>query len=699
MNSYLLELTLVTLLLFVACTGEKKSGMQVSGLRCEYLANPLGIDETSPRLSWRLESDQRGQKQTAYRILVASNEENLRNNVGDLWDTGKLPSDRTTQVVYEGKELTSRQSCYWKVKTWDSGDLETEFSSQAFWTVGLLSAEEWKGEWIGMDAGNTNDNADSTCGSPVPCLRKSFDLDKPLKKALIYITARGIFECHLNGERVGKDLFAPGWTDYNKHIQYRTYDVTSYLRRGDNSIGILLADGWYSGFLGWGRNRAHYGSRNSVLCQLEVEYQDGSTELVVSDQTWRCTASPIVSADFQMGEDYDARKEIPGWATADIDDNPWGSVTVVEKPAAKLVAQPSEPVQVTKQINPVGITEPAEGVYVFDMGQNFAGWVRLKVSGERGTKVTLRFVERLNPDGTIYTTNLRSARCTDTYILKGAGEEVFEPRFTFHGFQYVEVTGFPGIPGKDAITGCVVHSTTPATGKFECSDPMVNKLWNNALWSQRGNFISIPTDCPQRDERLGWMGDAQIFVRTATFNMDVAAFFTKWMVDVEDAQSAEGAFANFSPDYEKEKRVGAPAWGDAGIIVPWTVYRVYGDTRIIEKHYDAMVRWMDFILEANPDFIRKNKLGSNYGDWLSIGADTPKELLATAYWALDAKLMSRMAKVLGYEEDSRKYDNLFRDVRAAFQDSFIREDALLEGDTQTGYLLALYVDLLPEDQR
>ena len=693
-----------TVMCFVpACLKEKKTDMLVENLRCEYLENPLGIDETRPRLSWVLESSVRGQKQTAYRILVASSRENLEKNIGDLWDTGKLMSDRSTQIVYGGKELTSRMRCYWKVCAWDRNGAMTACSAPAFWRMGLLSNDDWEGKWIGMkhiERKSPASGEELPPGPPVPCLRKAFTLQEPVKRAVVYVTARGLFELHLNGRPVGGDVFAPGWTDYNKRIQFHTYDVTPLLNQGENALGAILGDGWYSGYLSWTRKRGHYGLQNSLLVNLELEYGDGSREVIATDETWRCAESPIVSSDMLMGENCDARKEMPGWGAPGFDDSSWEPVINVEKPKARLVAQSSQPVRVTEHITPVSVNEPRKGAFVFDLGQNIAGWARLEVKGERGTTVTLRFAERLNPDGTIYTTNLRSAGCTDTYILRGGEQEVFEPRFTFHGFQYVELTGYPGVPDRDAVTGCVIHSNTPPVGTFECSDPMVNKLWLNARWSQRGNFISIPTDCPQRDERLGWMGDAQIFIRTATFNMDVAAFFTKWMVDVEDAQSEEGAFSNVSPQIEDLKHSeGAPAWGDAGIIVPWTVYRVYGDKRIIEKHYQAMEHWMDFIQRANPDLVRRNRLGNNYGDWLSINADTPKDLLATAYWAYDARLMSRMAKVIGREQDAAKYEKLFEDIRAAFQKTFVLPEGRVQGDTQTGYVLALSMDLLPEDIR
>ncbi|MEA1996534.1 MAG: family 78 glycoside hydrolase catalytic domain, partial [Gemmatimonadota bacterium] len=594
--------------------------MTFSHLRCEYLENPLGIDQVSPRLSWTVESPKRGQKQTAYRIIVASSAENLEKGTGDLWDTGKVQSSRSTQVVYSGKELTSRMRCFWKVCSWDRDGVLTEFSAPALWSMGLIEDSDWKGRWIGIkqaeqEKAATVQETETPPGPPPPCFRKNFILNKIVTRAIVYVTARGIFELRVNGQQVSSDIFAPEWTDYRKRIQYRTYDITPLLRKGENTLGATVGDGWYSGYLAWTKKRGFYGTRNSLLAQLEVLYEDGSREVIATDESWRCSSEgPVISSDILMGEAYDARREMPGWDRPGFADSLWQPVEVMEKPGARLTAQPSQPVRVTEHITPVSVTEPEKGVFVFNLGQNIAGWVRLKVRGERGTKVTLRFAEMINPDGTIYTTNLRTAKAIDTYILAGEDkEELFEPRFTFHGFQYVELTGFPGAPGLDAVTGCVVHSATPAAGKFECSNPMVNKLWLNTVWGQRGNFISIPTDCPQRDERLGWMGDAQIFIRTATFNMDVAAFFTKWMIDVEDAQTVEGGFPNVCPRFgDVLNHEGAPGWGDAGVIMPWIFYRVYGDKRIIDRHYDAMVRWMDFILKANPGLVRRNRLADNY---------------------------------------------------------------------------------------
>nr|MDQ3604118.1 family 78 glycoside hydrolase catalytic domain [Actinomycetota bacterium] len=684
-------------------------------LKCEYRVDPLGIDERVPRLSWALESEGRGQTQSAYRVLVAGNEEDLEAEEKLLWDSGRVESGRTVGVEYGGEALRSGLHCVWKVCVWDGAGNPSPYSPPAVFESGLLETSDWEGAWISAGKGPAGDMEppsgdeydDLANGlAPSPYLRKGFSLYKPVSRARLYATARGVYELYLNGSRVGDDVLAPGWTDYDQRVQYQTYDVTPLLAEGQNALGAVLGDGWFAGFVGFDPKHrgALYGPRPQLLAQLNVEYEDGTTESLATDGSWRCSTGPILYSDLLVGESYDARREMPGWAEPGLDDSGWYGVEVEEIGDTNLVAQPDEGVRVIEELEAKTVTEPESGPYVFDLGRNMVGWVRLKVEGEAGTEVTLRHAEALNPDGTIYTENLRSARQVDTYILKGDGEEVYEPRFTFHGFRYVEVTGYPGELPLGAVTGRVVHSATPSSGSFECSSPMVSRLQENIVWGQRGNFLSIPTDCPQRDERLGWTGDAQVFVQTASFNMDVAAFFGKWMVDVEDAQSPEGAFPDVAPLLRGsgliDLRWGAPAWGDAGVIVPWTIYRTYDDTRIVERHYSAMTRWMEYLYEANPDLIRKNRMGNNYGDWLSPKGDlTPKDLLATAYWAYDAGLMAEMAGAIGRHDDAREYRDLNENIKAAFEEAYVSPDGRIQGDTQTCYLLALHMELLPEDLR
>ena len=652
-------------------------------LRCEYKNNPLGIDASAPRLNWVIESPAQDAVQSAYQIVC------------DGWDSGKVPSAQSVHIGYAGAALTSGQRVSWKVRVWDAEDRASEWSETAYWQMGLLTDADWTAEWISLPS-----NRPGIDQNPPPFLRREFVVTKSIARATIHATARGIYTLHLNGQKIGDAHFAPGWTDYTKRIQYQTYDVTERLKEGVNTIGAIVGDGWYTGYIGWGNKRKCYGDQTQFLAQINLEYADGSRETIGTNGQWRGNPGPILASDMLMGETYDARLEMPGWSEANFDDSSWKSVRVEagHDPAILRVAQVDPPVRVMEELQAIAVTHPVPGTALFDLGQNFVGWARLTVSGPAGTIVQMRFGEVLDAEKKLYVDNLRSAKATDTYILSGNGTETFETYFTFHGFRYVEVTGYPGKPGLDAITGCVLHSDIPRTGTFECSDPLVNQLVQNIDWGQRGNFLSIPTDCPQRDERLGWMGDAQIFVRTAAANRDVAAFFTKWVHDIEDAQSPEGGFSDVSPRLV-DLGNGAPAWGDAGVIVPWTVYQVYGDTRVLETHYEAMTRWIDYLDSANPNHLWLNRRGDDFGDWLSVGAETDKDVLATAYFAYDTSLMARVAGVLGRAEDAARFETLFSEIKEAFNAAYVTEDAAIRGDTQTAYVLALRFALLPEPLR
>ena len=669
-------------------------------LRCEHLENPLGIDETQPRLSWLLEATGRSRRQTAYQILASSTLQHLETDQGDLWDSGKTASDESVLIAYNGSRLISRQRVWWKVRVWDEGDQVSNWSESQFWEMALLEASDWQAQWLELDQGELRDAEAS------PYFRKSFKVDVPIKSARLYVTARGVYEARLNGSRISDALLAPGWTDYRTRIQYQTYDVTELVTQGENALGAMVGDGWYCGQLGWThaeKHTRHYGNRPQFLAQLELHYSDGRRETICSDSSWRATTAAILHSDLYHGEHYDARLEISGWDMPAFDDANWQQPTVHSRDQVRLVAERSEPVRALEAIKPISITEHRPGCLVVDFGQNITGWMRLEVEGAVGATVQMRFAEILEPTGGIYTDNLRSARQTDSYTLKGHGLEVFEPRFTFHGFRYVEVTGYPGTLEPSALTARFVGSDTPLTGQFETSNELVNQLQRNIVWGQRDNFLSIPTDCPQRDERLGWLGDAQVFVRTASFNADVAAFFTKWMNDVTDAQSSEGAYSDVAPRLVDEAD-GAPAWADAGVIVPWTLYTQYADKQILERHWAAMERYMHYIAAANPNHLRLERLNNNFGDWLAVDGDnptdafgslTPKELLATAYWAYDADLMSRMARALGRSSDVEKYQRLFERIKTAFNAKYVNADGTIEGDTQTAYVLALYMNLLP----
>lgn len=656
-------------------------------LTCEHRVDPV-TDVTQPLLAWQLTSQgrERGVVQTAYQVSVtdAGNE--------TCWDSGKVASS-VQQALYSGKPLAAETVYRWQVRVWDAAGTASEWSEPAHFQAGLLGAADWNAQWIACPLPAGEDGL-----PPVPYLRRSFTLEGKSRRAMLYATARGVYEACLNGKPVSKARLSPGWTDYNRRIEYQAYDVTALLQTGENVLGALLGEGWYAGSLGWGDRRGFYGSHPSFLASLRIELENGQRICIGTDSAWKASAGAILYADLYHGEGQDARREPAGWCCPGFDDSAWQSVTLAEAFQGLLTAQRAPQMCITEEIKPLILNQPRRGVWIYDLGQNMVGWVRLKVSAPAGTRLQLRFSEMLNPDGTLYTTNLRLARNTDVFITKGEGEEIFEPHFTYHGFRYVELTGLPGDPTLDMITGCVVHSDLPAAGSFSCSDDLVNRLWLNVLWGQRGNFLAVPTDCPQRNERLGWTGDAQIFARTACYNLDCAAYLDKWLDDVIDGQTDEGAFPDVAPKVVVTTD-GAPAWGEVGIILPWTLYQMYGDRRILERAYPAMERWMDYLQKANPDMLRTRRLNNNYGDWVSLDPNTSKELAATAYWAYDARLMSQMAAALGKTADAEKYQQVFEQVKAAFIKEYVKPDGSVKGETQTSYVLALYMDLLPEALR
>ena len=565
------------------------------------------------------------------------------------------------------------------------------------------------GRWIGFDAVPRKAKkvrAKETRQLILPpprYLRKDLTIKGKVKKATLKALALGWYEARLNGERVGQDYFTPGWTNYNKRVYYNTYDVTDMVKKGENAIGTVLADGWYAGHIGWGPRREHYGKNTRFNAELIVEYKDGSTETIITDNSWKASTGPLLEADILMGEVYDANREMPGWDKAGFDDRSWSKVNFSRNIKAKVEPYPSVTVKVFKELKPLSITEPKKGTFVFDMGSNFAGFARLKVKAPKGTKIKLAFGEMLLKNGTILKANLRDARAEDTYICRGApsspsatpsqaGYEIWEPRFTFHGFQYVSVTGYPGKPKKDAVTGIELTSSTRVVGSFKCSNRRLNKLYRNIIQTQRANFIDIPTDCPQRDERLGWTGDAQAYVRAACFNMDVKSFFDKWLVDLADAQLPDGDFPHVAPAAVIHGS-GGPAWADAGIICPWAIYEVYGDKGVLEKHYNAMARFMAFREKSLKGYLPPGKFHC-YGDWLNIEADTPKDVIYSAYTAGNARIMAKAAAVLGRKKDAAKYRKLYENIKVAFNKAYVAEDGKIKGDTQTCYVLALWFDLV-----
>jgi alpha-L-rhamnosidase len=555
----------------------------------------------------------------------------------------------------------------------------------------------------------------------VKALRHTFDVSSPVKSARIYATALGDYELFLNGKRVGDQILSPGWTDYREHVKYQTYDVTALVTSGKNAIGALLAPGWYETPIEWFQQPNNYGVTPPALkAQLRIEHADGSVQWVKTEASWAANTSYILSSELYDGETQDARRAQAGWDTAAFDASQWKPALAIEPKEVPIEPQDFQPIRVERALVPKTVTEPKPGVYVYDFGQNFSGVEQVHLQGPAGTDVRLRFAEIINDDGTLYIDNLRTAKVTDHFILSGKGVEEFTPQFTFHGFRYMEITGLPKAPPLDSIAGLVIHTDAPFTATLSTGSAMINQLWKNILWGQRSNFVGIPTDCPQRDERLGWMADAQVFWRTATYNMDLAAFTRKFGGDMRGTQSGTPYFGIYSPGTGTESSESGAGWSDAGVIIPWTSWLQTGDTSVIEQNWAAMQKYLNAIESNNPDGLWTKEAGIHFGDWLSPEGKTDYGLIATAYWAYDVTLMRQMAHATGRIQDEAKYAQLFDKIRAAFDKKYVHDDGFVNGadntpssfgeinnpdaksrggDTQAGYVLALHMNLLPEDLR
>ncbi|MEV4313397.1 family 78 glycoside hydrolase catalytic domain [Actinocrispum sp. NPDC049592] len=815
------------------------SPLSVASGTVEHQRDPLGIDDAQPRFGWKLTSSAVQQRQAAYQLVVSK-------NGTDIWDSGRVASDKQVDVTYSGPALTSMTAYTWRVRVWDAHGRVSGWSATQRFETGLRSpSSEWTGDFIGrsgatpdlsgaswiwypegdpaagvpaatrffrrtVDLGPapakaslvvTGDDtavvwvngtqvsssprvADSwkratvvdlsgkltpgantiavqsentsaspagviakltvqngptvvtdgawkssqtgpagwqqrgyddsawpaaralttygtgpwgsnvTVSAPSPLLRKGFTVSKPVAAARLLTTALGLQETRLNGTRVGTDVLAPGWTDYTKRLQYKVYDVTAQIRQGDNALGAMLGNGWYSGSVGFAGNQL-YGTRPWYSAQLQLTFTDGTTSLVRTDGTWKTIDGPIRSDDLYHGETYDAQLAATGWDNPGFNDSAWSTATVRTDAKPTLVSQVDNGVTVQQDFRPVAITQPKPGVWVADLGQNFTGWNRLVVTGPAGTTVTMRHAEVLNPDGTIYTDNLRAAQATDRFTLAGTGTtETYEPRFTVHGYRYVELTGLPSAPTTSTVTGRAMWTTGAQTGTFTTSNPLVNQLQHNILWGERSNMLSIPSDCPQRDERLGWTGDIGIFAATSTFNVDVSNFLGKFADDLTDAQHPDGAFTDVAPGVLDG--AGKAGWGDAGVIVPYTLWQRYGDVRVIESHFAAMVKWVEYLRSTSgSDLIRNHE---TYGDWLNVNDNTAQDLISTAFFGWSARLLSRMAAASGHTSEAATYGTLADRVASAFTSRFVAADGTVGSGSQTAYVLALAFDLLPANR-
>ncbi len=680
----------------------------------ENFDNPVGYHLDDLTFSWQLPSGE-DVKQTAYRIQVVSDIDDFSLTEIDLnrvsiWDTKKVDSSQSANIPFFRK-LVSGERLYWRVKYWDNQGSESDWSEIKFFEAGETSGTLAKGDWISCafspkkiiptitDSMGRATLKPKTEVQPT-YFRKEFKTKKEIKKARLRATSLGIYQVYLNGKKVGDEFWGTGWTDYSKRVQVDTYDVTKNLKKGENAIGAILADGWYAGRIG-SRHKGAYGDIPTLKICLEIEYDDGSTDFIFTDKTWKFSYGAIQYSDIYMGEKYDARLEMKGWNDVDFDDSEWSENPLVNASALSPKEEPRRdtPIRVMNVLTPISVKKIADKTYVFDMGQNMVGWVDVKLSAPKNKKIMLRYSEMLNKDGTLYTENYRSASSRDVVISNGKKMR-WSPTFTFHGFRYVEVSGMDYTPSVDDLRGIVLHNDMKETAGFVCSNELINKLQSCIIWGQKSNFFSVPTDCPQRDERLGWTGDAVAFVATAAYNMDVRAFFSKWLQDLRDSQRADGNIPWVVPDILKTFN-GAPFWSDAAVVIPWEIYMAYGDLKTLKNSYDSMKKWVDFQKASSKDLIRPN---GGFGDWLqpyakNLKGETPNNLIATAYFAYTAEILSKVANLLGKKEDAQTYKKLSDEVKVAFDKRFVKENGELESDMQTAYVVPLNLDVILPEKR
>jgi len=682
--------------LFLMAALSVSAQLKVTSLTTDYKTNPIGIDNPAPRLSWIIQSDQHNTMQESYEIRAALSPADLTKKKNQLWNSGTVSSSQSIHIRYLGQPLQSHQRIFWQVRVVDNHGKKSTWSDPAFFEMGKLKSSDWEADWI---TPTWEENPKKS--EPSPYLRKEFTLGKSSKQARLYISSHGLYQVEINGSRVGEQEFTPGWTSYDTRLQYQTYDITSLLNQNQNAIGIVLGDGWFRGNLGWIDGRNNWGEKLAAIAEIRVEYTDGTSAILSTDESWKATTGPILESDIYNGELYDAGKELTGWSQVGYDDSKWTGTEKIDVTKDKLIAPEGPPVKIVNTLEPLSIEKREEG-WLVDMGQNMVGWIRIKASGKRGDKIILRHAEVLDKEGNMYYDNLRAAKCTNTFILKGGTEESFEPHFTFQGFRYVMVSGYPGELTADKIRGLVIHSAMEPSGTFECSEPLINQLQHNIVWGLKGNFLDVPTDCPQRDERLGWTGDAQVFAPTACFNMNAATFYRKWLKDMAADQRKDGAIPHVVPDILGG--MGATGWADAGVIIPWVVYLDYGDLTVLENQYESMKAWIGYMQErAGEDLIWTGD--SHFGDWLAfasnrsdyMGAYTLKDLIATAYYSYSSSIVAKAAAVLGHEKEAQYYAQLSEQIKKAFNQEFVTPNGRLVANTQTAYTLALAFDMLDEE--
>ncbi|MCB2408863.1 alpha-L-rhamnosidase [Hymenobacter lucidus] len=702
--------SLLTALLLTAFRADKPAAVQLQRLRCELLTNPEGIDATAPRLSWELSGAARGLEQTAYQVLVASSPDKLAADEGDLWNSGQVTSAQSVHVRYAGQPLRSRTRCYWKVRTWTSQG-PTAWSAPASWSMGLLNYLNWKGRWIGFDRAFPWDDETTHARLSARYFRKEFQAAKPIRQATAYIIGLGLYELHLNGQRVGEQVLAPGPTDYGQGVKYNTYDVTGLLKAGPNAVGVTLGNGRFYTM------RQHYKPYKiktfgypKLLMQIEVTYADGSRDIIKTDDTWQGTADgPIRTNNEYDGEEYAATKEMPGWASAGFDAKSWLKAELVQEPGGAFEAQMNENMKVMETLRPVSIKPLAGGKYILDMGQNLAGWLRLHVQGKAGQQVTLRFAETLQPSGELYVRNLRDARVTDVYTLKGGARETWEPRFVYHGFRYVEISGWPAgaAPTLADFDGRVVYDDMPTTGALTTSDATINQVYRNAYWGIRSNYKGMPVDCPQRNERQPWLGDRTTGAYGESFLFDNSRLYAKWLRDIEQAQKADGSIPDVAPAFWRYYGDNV-TWPGTYLTVADMLYRQYGDEQVLARHYDSMRRWLVYMSQnySENGLVTKDK----YGDWCvppeskelihskDPARNTDGVLIASSTYYHMLDLMRGFAATLGKTKDADEYTQQMAALKTAFNQKFLnRESCQYSNNTVTANLLPLSYGMVPAE--
>ncbi len=682
---------LLCFVLLCACTEDKNVSAPIE-LLCESQENPIGIDCEKPQFSWKLNTSNRGARQSAYRIVVGKSENEITKGNAKVWDSGKILSEESVYVPFEGGKLESNTTYYWAVEVWDEDGKKSHVSETATFETAFLHESDWKAQWIAK-----NDKEDLLQSI---YLRKTFTTSGKPVRARLLVTGLGAYQAFINGERAGLDILSPGWTHYPKRVQYQVYDVTELLKEGNNAIASVLGNSWWSSGLGWKGAERYSEGPLRFLAQLEVEYEDGSRQTILSDESWKWQPSAILETTLYHGETFDARLEQQNWNDVDFDDTTWKEVLSLGNDYMQLVAMQEPPIRITETKEATSITEVKPGVWVFDLGQNIVGWAEINVNGAAGDSVTMRFAELLHEDGTVAQENLRSAKATDYYILKGEETESWEPQFTYHGFRYVQVEGLKNKPSKETLVAKVFHTDAHRHGSFKSSNDLINRIHSNITWGQRGNFMSVPTDCPQRDERLGWMGDAQIFAPTSMYNMDLGRFYEKWMHDITDCQDESGYVYDVNPAIV----VGGPSkpgWGDAVVVVPYQVYKFTGNKRILEENYEAMKAWVEFMHKESADYLYIWNFDKNnwygYGDWIAP-VKTPSKPIGTAYFFYSSKLLSEIAAILGNNTDQQKYAEMAKSIAEAYQQTWYLPDSLnYHGQTQTANLLPLAFGITPAE--